>query len=181
MALAFRPIGPDDQAFLLEVYAGTRREELALVDWDEDRKTEFLKMQFSAQHQYYQDYYTETDFLIILLDERPVGRLYLARWPGEIRIVDLALLPAHRNAGIGTRILSDVLAEAGRAGKPVRIHVEKLNPALRLYERLGFTRIADKGVYWFLEWMPPIPLRSGKNRLVAHALPVRADGYQKDI
>ncbi len=45
-----------------------------------------------------------------------------------------------------------VLAEAARASKPVRIHVEKLNPALRFYERLGFTRIADKGVYWFLEW-----------------------------
>ncbi len=62
------------------------------MDWDEDKKSRFLKTQFSAQHQYYQDYYTETDFLIILLDERPVGRLYLARWPGEIRIVDLALL-----------------------------------------------------------------------------------------
>ncbi len=152
MAVTFRPVGPDDQAFLLEVYASTRREELALVDWDEDNKARFLKMQFAAQHQHYQDYYTDTDFLIVLLDELPVGRLYLARWPGEIRIVDLALLPAHRNAGIGTRILSDILAEATRAGKPVRIHVEKLNPALRLYERLGFTRIADKGVYWFLEW-----------------------------
>ncbi len=161
MALSFRLIGPDDQAFLLEVYASTRREELALVDWDEDEKARFLQMQFAAQHQYYQDYYTEADFLIILLDELPVGRLYLARWPGEIRIVDLALLPAHRNAGIGTRILSDVLAEATLAGKPVRIHVEKLNPALRLYERLGFTRIADKGVYWFLEWVPrcPSPIR----------------------
>jgi len=161
MALGFRPIRPDDQAFLLEVYASTRREELALVDWDEDRKTAFLKMQFGAQHQYYQDYYPDTDFLIIVLDDLPVGRLYLARWPGEIRIVDLALLAAHRNAGIGTRILSDILAEATLAGKPVRIHVEKLNPALRLYERLGFTRIADKGVYWFLEWMPgcPSPIR----------------------
>lgn len=157
MALGFRPISLDDQAFLPEVYASTRREELALVDWDEDKKARFLQMQFAAQHQYYQDYYTETDFLIILLDELPVGRLYLARWPGEIRIVDLALLPAHRNAGIGTRILRDILAEAERAGKPVRIHVEKLNPALRLYERLGFTRIADKGVYWFLEWVPGCP------------------------
>ncbi len=157
MPVTFRPIGPDDQAFLLEVYASTRREEQALTDWDEDKKARFLQMQFSAQHQYYQDYYTETDFLIILLDELPVGRLYLARWPGEIRIVDLALLPAHRNAGIGTRILRDVLAEAERADKPVRIHVEKLNPALRLYERLGFTRIADKEVYWFLEWVPGCP------------------------
>lgn len=160
MALGFRPIGPDDQACLLEVYASTRWEELALVDWDEDRKTEFLRMQFTAQHQYYQDYYRGTDFLIILLDDLPVGRLYLARWPSEIRIVDLALLAAHRNAGIGTRILSGLLAEAGSTGKPVRIHVEKLNPALRLYERLGFTRIADKGVYWFLGWDAlPSPIR----------------------
>ncbi|MGH8531659.1 MAG: GNAT family N-acetyltransferase [Gammaproteobacteria bacterium] len=159
MTLGFRSISLDDQAFLLEVYAGTRREELALTDWDEGKKARFLQMQFAAQHRCYQDYYTETDFLIILLDELPVGRLYLARWPGEIRIVDLALLPAHRNAGIGTRIIQDILAEATLAGKPVRIHVEKLNPALRLYERLGFTRIADKGVYWFLEWMPSSPIR----------------------
>ncbi|MGH8611495.1 MAG: GNAT family N-acetyltransferase, partial [Gammaproteobacteria bacterium] len=134
MTLGFRPIGPDDQAFLLEVYASTRREELALTDWDEDKKARFLQMQFTAQHQYYQDYYTETDFLIILLDDLPVGRLYLGRWPSEIRIVDLALLPAHRNAGIGTRILQAILAEATLAGKAVRIHVEKLNPALHLYE-----------------------------------------------
>ncbi|MGH6635060.1 MAG: GNAT family N-acetyltransferase [Gammaproteobacteria bacterium] len=158
MALAFRPIGPDDQAFLLEVYVSTRREELALVDWDEDKKARFLQMQFAAQHRYYQDYYTDTDFLIILMDELPVGRLYLARWPGEIRIVDLALLSTHRNVGIGTRILRDMLAEATLAGKPVRIHVEKLNLALRLYERLGFTRIADKGVYWLLEWNAPLSL-----------------------
>jgi ribosomal protein S18 acetylase RimI-like enzyme len=150
-----RSIQPSDLAFLFEVYAGTRLDELAVTGWTATEVEAFLRMQFSAQHQYYQDYYTETDFLIILLDELPVGRLYLARWPGEIRIVDLALLPAHRNAGIGTRILRDMLAEATLAGKPVRIHVEKLNPALRLYERLGFTRIADKGVYWFLEWNAP--------------------------
>jgi ribosomal protein S18 acetylase RimI-like enzyme len=46
------------------------------------------------------------------------------------------------------------MAETAQAGKPVRIHVEKQNPALRLYTRLGFTPIADRGVYWFLEWSP---------------------------
>jgi hypothetical protein len=38
------------------------------------------------------------------------------------------------------------------AGKPLRIHVERFNPALRLYERLGFRQIDDRGVYLFLEW-----------------------------
>ena len=68
--------------------------------------------------------------------------------------MDIALLPPYRNAGIGTAILRDILAEAAVAQKPVRIHVEKFNPALRLYERLGFAPIEDKGVYLFLEWSP---------------------------
>ena len=75
----------------------------------------------------------------------PVGRLSVARWRDEIRIVDIALLPPSRNAGIGTAILRDLLAEAAVAHKPVRLHVEKVNSALRLYVRLGFAPIADKG------------------------------------
>ena len=154
MTVHFRPIRPDDAAFLYEVYASTRSEELAVVDWNEAQKAAFLSMQFTAQHQFYQEHYTKTDFLIILRDAVPVGRLYVARWQDEIRIVDIALLPPYRNAGIGTAILRDLLAEAAVAHKPVRIHVEKFNPALRLYERLGFTPIADKGVYLFMEWSP---------------------------
>jgi ribosomal protein S18 acetylase RimI-like enzyme len=73
-----------------------------------------------------------------------------------MRIVDIALLPPYRNAGIGTAILTDLLAEAQRVGKPVRIHVKKTTPALSLYTRLGFTPIADRGVYWFLEWSPGV-------------------------
>jgi hypothetical protein len=42
--------------------------------------------------------------------------------------------------------------EARASAKPLRIHVERFNPALRLYERLGFRQVEDKGVYLFLEW-----------------------------
>jgi ribosomal protein S18 acetylase RimI-like enzyme len=68
--------------------------------------------------------------------------------------VDITLLPEHCGAGIGTGILRDLLAEAAAAGKPVRIHVERQNPAWRLYERLGFAPIEDKGVYYLMEWRP---------------------------
>jgi len=112
-----------------------------------------LHMQFAAQHQCSQERDTKTDCLIILCDAVPVGRLYIARWQDEIRIVDIALLPPYRNTGIGSAILRDILAEAA-AHKPVRIHVEQCNPALRFYERLGFTPIADKGVYLFMESAP---------------------------
>ena len=70
----------------------TRPDELALVDWDKAQKAAFLHMQFAAQHQFYQERYTKTDFLIMLCDAVPVGRLSGARWEDETRLVDIALL-----------------------------------------------------------------------------------------
>ena len=154
MTVAFRPIRPGDEPFLSQVYASTRLDELAVTDWTDEQKAAFLQMQFAAQHTFYQENYTSTDFLIVLQDDIPVGRLYVARWKDEIRIVDIALLPAYRRTGIGTAMLRDLLTEADAAGKPVRIHVERDNPALRLYQRLGFVMIEDKGVYLFMEWRP---------------------------
>jgi GNAT superfamily N-acetyltransferase len=151
MTLGFRPIAPGDEPFLSLVYASTRVDELAVTDWTDEQKAAFLQMQFVAQHKFYQDNYTDTDFLLILQDDTPVGRLYVARWTDEIRIVDIALLPAYRGTGIGTTILRDLIAEADAVGKSVRIHVERENPALRLYQRLGFVMIEDKGVYLFME------------------------------
>jgi predicted GNAT family acetyltransferase len=91
---------------------------------------------------------------VIEMDGEAVGRLYVARWPEEIRIIDIALLPQHRNGGIGSSLLADLCREAAAAGKPVTIHVERFNPALGLYHRLGFVPIADKGVYLLLQWSP---------------------------
>ena len=151
MNVSFRTIDAADLGFLGAVYARTRAEEMARVDWDDEQKAAFLEMQFSAQHRYYQENYTDTDFLIVLLENRSIGRFYISRWPEEIRIVDLALLPEYRNAGIGTHLLTSVLEEAAAAGKPVRIHVEGFNPALSLYRRLGFVQIGEHGVYLLME------------------------------
>jgi ribosomal protein S18 acetylase RimI-like enzyme len=153
-SITLRPIEADDEAFLYRVYAATRAAELAQVEWDAAQREAFLRQQFTAQHRYYQEHYADTAFQVVLVDGRPAGRLYVARWPEEVRIVDIALLPEHRHAGIGTALLRELQAEAARAGKPLRIHVEVFNPARRLYERLGFRTIADRGVYLFLEWSP---------------------------
>jgi ribosomal protein S18 acetylase RimI-like enzyme len=148
--VTLRPIGSADEDFLAAVYASTRAEELAPVPWSDAEKAAFCRMQFDAQHRYYLEHYTGATFDVIQVGGEPAGRLYVARWPDEFRIIDIALLPAYRNAGIGSAILKDLLAEADRAGKPVTIHVEKMNPALRLYQRLGFREAGDVGVYWFL-------------------------------
>jgi ribosomal protein S18 acetylase RimI-like enzyme len=151
-AIALRPIVADDLPFLLAVYASTRELELAAVPWDAGQKAAFVRMQFDAQHAYYQEHYAGAAFDVILVGGQPAGRLYVDRQDNEIRIVDIALLPEYRNRGIGTGLLRELQSEAAAAGKPLRIHVERFNPALALYERLGFRQIDDRGVYLFLEW-----------------------------
>ena len=152
--LRFRPIEPDDQDLLFRIYASTREEELAAVVWEPGQKEAFLRQQFEAQHRWYQENYAGAEFLVVLRDGEPAGRLYVVRWEKEIRLIDIALLPAHRNSGVGSAILREILAEGSAAAKPVTIHVEKFNPALRLYERLGFTPIEDRGVYYLMQRTP---------------------------
>ena len=152
-AISLRSVRPDDRAFLLSVYASTREPELAtVVDWDAAQKAAFVRMQFDAQHAYYQEHYAAASFDIILVGGQPAGRLYFERALEEFRIIDIALLPEFCNRGIGTTMLKGLQSEAAAAGKPLRIHVERFNPALRLYERLGFRQIDDRGVYLFMEW-----------------------------
>jgi len=149
--LTFRPITEADLPFLARLYASTRTEELALTDWSEARKAAFLQMQFDAQHAHYQEHYRDADFLVVARAGEPIGRLYLARWRREHRIVDVAFLPGHRTQGLGTGLMLDLLEEAARAGKSTTIHVEKFNPAQRFYRRLGFVAIGGTGAYDLME------------------------------
>jgi ribosomal protein S18 acetylase RimI-like enzyme len=149
--ITLRPVGSSDRDFLLQVYASTREEELRLVDWSVEQKAAFVQQQFEAQDAYYSEHYHPATFDVIEVDGASVGRLYVARWEDEIRIIDIAVLPEHRGHGVGTALLRDLLDEAARTGKRLSIHVEKNNPALRLYERLGFVPIEDRGVYLLLE------------------------------
>ncbi len=134
----------------------TRLEELASLPWDEAQRQAFLTMQFAAQRHHYHTQYNDASFEVILCDGEPSGRLYVARWPEEIRIIDIALAPAYRGRGVGTALITSLLGEATRARKRVRLHVEPTNRALRLYQRLGFGVVAEHGLYLFMEWAPPV-------------------------
>jgi len=153
-SVTLRQAGEADREFLFQVYSSTRAEELAQVGWDEQQRQSFLEMQFRAQARYYESEYPGAQFQIILADGQPAGRLYVHRRENEIRIMDIALLPPYRRQGIGTRLLKEMLAEGGQTCQRVTIHVEIFNPALRLYERLGFRQIASNGVYHLFEWTP---------------------------
>ncbi|WP_246675439.1 GNAT family N-acetyltransferase [Mesorhizobium sp. B2-3-4] len=152
--LVFRAAGDADIAFLSRLYASTRLEELAVTDWSEAQKAAFLGMQFQAQHAHYHKHYPQADWLVVSHAGQDIGRLYIERWPSQHRIIDIALLPAHRRKGHGTALLRDLIDEAWLAGKYVSIHVEKNNPARGLYLELGFAVVEDKGVYDLMACAP---------------------------
>lgn len=152
LSLHLRPITVEDEDFLCAVYASTRQEELAVTGWEQERIDAFLRMQFEAQHRYYQETFPPSDYLVIERHGTPIGRIYIGRWEDNIRLIDLALLPEHRNQGIGTQLVREVMAEAAAAGKPVQLHVELNNPARYLYERLGFRIVEERGINYFMEW-----------------------------
>jgi ribosomal protein S18 acetylase RimI-like enzyme len=150
-----RPIDEADFPFLRQVYASTRAEEMALLNRDDKEKEDFLRLQFDAQHQFYQAQFPNAAFDIIEMDGRPLGRLYVDRRENEIRLIDIAILPQYQRQRIGGTLVRSLLQEATESARRVSIHVAKLNPALRLYERLGFVDVQDDGVYRLMVWSPP--------------------------
>ena len=151
-SLNLRTITPEDESFLAALYASTRAEELAQTTWSDEQKAMFCRMQFNAQTADYQRNYPDASFQIIERGGVPAGRLLVLRSDEAIHVIDIALMPEHRGAGIGTKLLKKLQKEARAAGKPLTIHVERFNPALRLYQRLGFKQVEDKGVYLLMEW-----------------------------
>ncbi len=127
---------------------------MALTGWSEQQKEDFLRMQFHLQHTQYLQNYQNATFEIIIYNNEPSGRLYLDRREKEIRIIDIALLHKFRRRGIGSKILKDLIVEADKKKMVLNLHVEYNNPAMCLYEQLGFKKKEDRGVYFFMEWSP---------------------------
>jgi ribosomal protein S18 acetylase RimI-like enzyme len=152
--LTLRPIRDDDLGFLYLLYASTRAQEQALFGMSDEQWHGFLRMQFDLQHAQYMRNYQNPSFDIIMLGNSPVGRLYVDRCPGEIRIIDISLLPDYRGRGIGAGLMRKILGEGDDRGIPATLHVEKNNSALALYQRLGFRIEGDRGVSWFMERSP---------------------------
>ena len=155
MHVTLRNFTTEDEDFLYRVYASTRNEELTALGWDAAQQELFLKMQFNIQHRTYTANYPQADSYIIIADGEQAGRLMLNRTDEEIFMIDLALLPEYRGAGIGSTLFKELLAEGAKTGRPVILHVLKDNVnAIRLYERLGFSMCADVGMYFRMECGP---------------------------
>jgi ribosomal protein S18 acetylase RimI-like enzyme len=154
-AVTLRPATDADYYFMRMLYEDTRAEEMKRFPFDEFQRKEFLDQQFGAQYKHYQIHYPTCERNIVEKDGRPIGRIWIDEWRDQIRLVDIAIRSEFRGSGIGTKLLDDVMERGRDAGKPVTIHVESYNPALRLYERLGFEKVDTNGVYFLMRWTPP--------------------------
>lgn len=139
-----------DLGFLSQLYASTREEELRRVNWTDAQKASFLQDQFDKQHAHYLEHYPQAQWLVIERERVPVGRIYVEQTSREIRLMDVALLPAARGQGLGSSLMRALLAHGDKTGVPVTLHVEPFNPAMRLYQRLGFVSVETRGYYQFM-------------------------------
>ncbi len=156
-AISWRPARAEDEQFLYDLYCSTREQEISAWGLEAAQRENFLKLQFTARKRHYEIAFPDAEHRIILLDERPAGRMLVFRSEREIRLVDIALLPEHQGRGTGTSLMRELIEEARSAGKPLTLHVGKLNPAARLYQRLGFSVTSDTGADYKMECRPDKP------------------------
>jgi len=145
--ILYRPMTDEDLPFAAALYASVRAEEVAMTGWPPQMQAAFLEQQHQAQHRHYRGFYPDGEWLIVERDGEAIGRLYLADEAGSQLLMDISLLPQERGAGLGTAILTDLVAAARNEGRAMTLHVEAHNPARRLYERFGFATVEEGPVY----------------------------------
>ena len=151
-AITLDPVLDSDEPFLYRTFASTRAEEVALTGWNTEQQDAFLRMQYEAQRRSYLMQLPDARYWVIRCDGSAVGRLIIDRTVEEIHVVDIALLPEFRKQGIGSSLMEAIIREASQAGKIVRLHVERFNPAMRWYERLGFGVVSSGPIYLEMVW-----------------------------
>ena len=152
--IELRPEVKKDTAFIEAVYRSAREAELNLTNWTEQQKSAFALMQCMAQLSEYKIKFPGALFQVIVFNKRNAGRLYTWETDNEIRLIDITLLPQFRGRFIGTALLKDLVKRSDKVQKKISLHVDPTNPALHLYQRLGFIHIKNNGRHYYMERNP---------------------------
>lgn len=153
--LAVRPALSKDEIFLYDLYAAVRGPEFANAPLTPTQREHLIRMQFRGQMSTYTQLFPNSCYHIVLLDSKPVGRLWVAQMEREFHLVDVAVHPNVQGKGIGTALLQRLQQEATRARLPITSCVSRFNPgSLRFHKRLGFQIAREDTMNYFLEWRP---------------------------
>ena len=157
--IAIRGATPDDEAFLRQLYASTRIDEFKWLSVDQQIDS-LITMQYDIRQAQYEAAYPDAESSIVLLGEQPIGRMLIQEHEREFVLVDIAISPEHRSAGIGTHLVQQLLNRAARADKAVRLQVFKTNPAQRLYAKLGFAEVGEQSMYIEMTCKPKLAVEN---------------------
>ena len=154
--LAVRPALPQDEIFLYELYVAIRSPQFAQVPLTAAQREQLLRMQFQAQLSSYTQQFPNSCYHLVVLDSKPVGRLWFAPVEGAFFLVDIGIHPDFQSKGLGAVVVQRLQQEAQKAKLPIRSTVDRFNPgSLRFHQRLGFTIIGEDVLQFYMEWRPP--------------------------
>ncbi len=151
--ISLRPVSANNTEFLMQVYASTRQEELAIWGWSPAQQASFVRMQFHVRQRGYAAAYPSADTSVVCVGDVPVGSTVVFRGTTEMRLVDISLLPEFRSRGIGGELIRILISEAGDSRRALRLCVLRSNRAARLYERLGFAATGGDPMYCEMEFV----------------------------
>jgi ribosomal protein S18 acetylase RimI-like enzyme len=154
ITLEMREARAEDLGFLFALYCDVRGPEVSAWGWPAVQRDTFLRMQFEAQRWSYQAAYPEASNQIVCSGGVAIGRRLVARTMEWVHLVDIALLAAYRNQGIGTRLIQELMDDCDAQNGALSLQVMRGNPALRLYQRMGFGEIGVDPMYIQMQWIP---------------------------
>lgn len=150
--IVLRPLEPNEETFWREVFYDSVGKRFSALGLAGEQLNELLAFQFKAQTKDYQTNYKKASNDVILFNGERAGRVIISDEHSDLHLIDISVLSQFRNRGIGTEILQWLFEKSRQTGLPVRFYVEKLNPAFKLYERLGFKIAGDVGTHFEMEW-----------------------------
>jgi GNAT superfamily N-acetyltransferase len=158
MKIHTRPVESGDEPFLRSLFLSWKAEELMLHLLPEEMRGPLLETQWQAHRDGSAARFTHAERAIILADHQPAGAWTVGRAAGAHDLHEIALLPQFRGHGLGRRLVSGLIEEAGAAGRPLRLQVTRTNAAaFHLYTSLGFTPEDDGGAQLPMVWRPTPP------------------------
>lgn len=146
-----------DLDFMRLLFEAHRADELAQVAWPDGARQFFLDSQFALQHHHFTTQFEQAEFLVLEHRGHPVGRLYLLRESPHWLIIDIGLLPAWQERGIGSALFAELQRAARDAhARGLSLHVRQDNHrAHALYVRLGFREVCAEGMHLLMHWDVP--------------------------
>jgi len=87
---------------------------------------------------------------VLTFDGVDMGMLIIEERPDDIFLRAIEVHPAYQGKGIATQIINQIIADGIQKRKPVRLQVLKVNPAKRLYERLGFSVAEETPTHYIM-------------------------------